>query len=322
MTDQLPAEDFVGLAPERIYNVRPIVLSGEIDAGMDLSGVVVVQDFLVLGADEGHLLQIFRHDPKSGTWRLHQRLALAKRDQETDIEAITYGAGCLYIVGSHSYHRRRMRPEFSSRRNRQRLQEIDRDSSRNHLYRVPFDSKGGKLGKVSDIDLSKRLGRDPLLKRFFGLPSKENGIDIEGMSFRRKKLYVGFRGPVLRENHVPVMVFEFDRLKEYQLRFVRLGGQGIRDMAALKQGFLVLSGPVNNSPGPFCLWWWDGFDQVPGKDRTVRDAVMLGAVSTPGGAKAEGLALVGQSEGQAEVIVVYETNTAAQAISMRVELPA
>jgi len=321
LTEQLTAQDFVGLAPERVDDVRPIVLIGDIDAGMDLSGAVVVDDFLVLGADEGHQLQIFKRDPDSGGWRLHERLALAKRDQETDIEAITFGGDCLFVIGSHSHRRRRMRPEFSARKNRQRLHEIDPDSSRNRLYQVPFDPKSGELGKVDCIDLSKRVRKDPLLKPFFGLPSKENGIDIEGMTFQDKRLYLGFRGPVLRENYVPVMVFDFDRPKDYGLRFVRLEGQGIRDMAALEQGFLILSGPVNDAPGPFCLWWWDGADQVPGKDRTVQDAVMLGAVSTPGGAKAEGLALLSQSDGRADILVVYETNTAAQAVSMRVDLP-
>ena len=179
----------------------------------------------------------------------------------------------------------------------------------------------GGLGKVDYVDLSKRLRKDALLKRFFGLPSKENGIDIEGMSFQRKRLYLGFRGPVLRENYVPVMVLQFARPKDYRLNFVRLDGQGIRDMAALEKGFLILSGPVNDAPGPFCLWWWDGIDQVPGKDRSVRDTVMLGAVSTPGGAKAEGLALRSQADRHADVVVVYETNTAAQAVRMRVDLP-
>ena len=103
------ARDFLGLVPERIGDVHPVVLSGDVDAGMDLSGAVVIADFLVLGADEGHQLQIFRHDPENDSWRLHKRLALAKQDQETDIEAITFGDGCLYVVGSHSCCRRRMR---------------------------------------------------------------------------------------------------------------------------------------------------------------------------------------------------------------------
>jgi hypothetical protein len=69
------------------------------------------------------------------------------------------------------------------------------------------------------------------------------------------------------------------------------------------------------------MWWWDGVDQVPGKDRTVQATTLLGSVSTPGGAKAEGLALLSERDGKAEVIVVYDTKTTAQAVSMRVQLP-
>jgi len=315
------SEDFAARPSERIENVRPIVLSGKIDAGMDLHGAVVVGDFLVLGADEGHQLQIFRREESSDTWCLQKSLALADQDQATDIEAISFGEGCLYMAGSHSFRRRRMRPDLPVRKNLQRLQDIDSESSRNRLYRLPFDPKSGKPGKVEWIDLSKWLRKDPLLKPFYGIPRKENGIDIEGMTFCHERLYIGFGGPVLRRNYVPVMVLEFERPKNYQLSFVRLDGHGIRDMAAVEHGFLILSGPVNDAPGPFLLWWWDGENQVPGKGRTVQSAVMLGAVSTPGGAKAEGLALLDESEGRANVILVYETNTAAQTVSMRVALP-
>ena len=214
-----------------------------------------------------------------------------------------------------------MQPEQSVRKNRQRLSDIDVESSRNRLYRLPFDLQTGKPGKLRRIDLSKRLRKDPLLRTFFGVPSKENGIDIQGMTFADDRLYLGFRGPVLRQNYVPVMALRFDEPKQYQLSFVRLDGQGIRDMAALDKGFLILSGPANDAPGPFCLWWWDGVDQIPGKGCKVRDALMLGAVSTPGGARAEGLALLSQADGVAEVVLVYETNTAAQAVSMRVSVP-
>jgi hypothetical protein len=315
------SEDFAARPSERIESLRPIVLSGKIDAGIDLRGAVVIADFLVLGVDQGHQLQIFRREQRSDTWCLQQSLSLADQDQETDIEAISFGVGCLYIVGSHSFRRRRMRPDLSVRKNLQRLQDIDSESSRNRLYRLPFDLKSGKLGKVDWIDLSKRLRKDPLLKSFYGIPGKENGIDIEGMTFRHERLYLGFRGPVLRDNYVPVMVLEFERPKDYQSSFVRLDGHGIRDMAALEHGFLILSGPVNDAPGPFLLWWWDGENQVPGKGRVVQDAVMLGAVSTRGGAKAEGLALLDESEGHAHVILVYETDAAPQLVRMRVTLP-
>ena len=90
----------------------------------------------------------------------------------------------------------------------------------------------------------------------------------------------------------------------------------------MENGFLLIAGPVNDAPGPFRLWWWDGEDQIPGKGREIRSAVMLGEISTPGGAKAEGLTLLSQQDRQAEIIVLYETTTATQAVRMTVELPA
>lgn len=287
---------------------------------MALSGVAVVGDYLILGADEGHCLKILRHDAGGGGWSPETRLSLATQDRETDIEAITFGDGCLYVIGSHSARRRRLKPDLSVRRNRERLLQIDRDRSRNRLHRIPFDPDTGRLGEVEWLDLSKRLRKDPLLKTFYGIPSKENGIDIEGAAYREGHLFLGFRGPVLRHNLVPVWVLDFARPKKYTARFVRLDGQGVRDMVALQQGFLILSGPVNDAPGPFRLWWWDGADQVPGRDCVARPAVALGAVSAPGGAKAEGLALLAEHGDTAEVLVIYETDTAAQAVCMRVAL--
>lgn len=305
---------------DRISDVSPVPLCGHIEASMDLSGVVVVNDFLILGADEGHRVQVLKWRKKDACWLPVHSFALAKLDQETDIEALAYGDGHLYVIGSHSHRRRRLKPELSVRRNRERLLQIQEQPSRSRLFRLSFDHKSGEIGRADSVDLSKRMRKDPLLKSFYGLPGKENGIDIEGMDFAGSYLYVGFRGPVLRDNYVPVMVLRFSSAKAYNLLFVRLDGQGIRDLVALKDGFLILSGPVNDAPGPFRLWWWDGRDQIPGKDRVVEPTLLLGAVSTRGGAKAEGLALLAENEGTADVLVVYETSTATQAVSMRVDL--
>ncbi len=321
MTETARSIENNGGPVELISEVRQVELRGEIDAALGLSGAAVVGDYLILGADEGHKLHILARTKDGMCWKLQRDVALAKDDQEVDIEAITYGDGALYVVGSHSCRRRRMKPELSVRKNLDRFLTVDRHNSRNRLYRLPFNAKNGEVGKADKIDLTKRLLKDPLLHVFVVLPSKENGIDIEGMAYRDGALHLGFRGPVLRGNYVPVMVFAFDHPKRYALRFVRLQGQGIRDMIAIDDGFLIVSGPVNDAPGPFHLWWWDGEDQVPGKDRKVRDAVPLGAVSTPGGAKAEGLALLEHSANRAEVMLVYETGTAAQAVRMRIELP-
>lgn len=320
MPDSASANRSSPLEGNRISQIRTVLLDGAVDAAVDLSGVALVGDYLVLGADEGHQLQVLAREPGVDRYRLQHKLALAKQDQQVDIEAITYGDGYLYVAGSHSRRRRRLRPELSVRKNRERLLDAAEQGARNRLYRVPFDPSTGQLGTSERIDLSKRLRKDPLLRPFSKLPSKENGVDIEGIAVRDTELHLGFRSPVLRDNYVPVMSVFFDRPKEYMLRFVRLEGQGIRDLVVLGDGFLVLSGPVNDAPGPFCLWLWDGADQIPGKDRSVRPARLLGEVSSPGGAYAEGLALLSTEPDSAQVLLVYDINNTGQAVRMRVNL--
>ena len=54
-----------------------------------------------------------------------------------------------------------------------------------------------------------------MLQRFTQIPSKENGVDIEAIAVKGKdgdKLHLGFRGPVLRDNLVPIMVLDFNRI--------------------------------------------------------------------------------------------------------------
>lgn len=319
LTDSGSRTDEDDSQASRIGDVQRVELSGDIDAALGLSGVVVEGHYLVVGADEGHKLHILRR-VDDDRWKLERSVALAKGDQEVDIEAITYGNGHLYVAGSHSCRRRLTKSDLSSRRNRERLLEIDCQASRNRLYRFKFNAKNGNVGKAEKIDLSKRFRKDPLLRMFCGIPSKENGIDIEGVTYSDGQLHLGFRGPVLRENHVPVMQLHFDHPKRYTLRFVRLDGQGIRDMVAVGAGFVIVSGPVNDAPGPYRLWWWDGKDQIPGKDRRIEAAVLLGAVSTPGGAKAEGLALLAETPEGADILLVYETGTATQAVRMHIDL--
>ncbi|MCB1723048.1 MAG: DUF3616 domain-containing protein [Chromatiaceae bacterium] len=322
MTDPTAETPPAGESREPISDIRPIALRGEIEAALGLSGVAIVGDYLILGADEGHRLQVLMREPDDHGWRLRRNVALATRDLEVDIEAITFGDGKLYVIGSHSSRRRRLLPHLTVKKNRERLLQVQRQKSRSRLYRLPFDAQTGEVGEPDRIDLGKRLRKDPLLRPFFEIPSKENGIDIEGMAYRDGLLLLGFRGPVLRDNYVPVMTLEFEHPKKYDLRFVRLDGQGIRDMVALEAGYLLVSGPVNDGPGPFRLWWWDGEDQIPGRDRTERETLLLGEVSTPGGARAEGIALLGQHGETVDAVVVYETGTTTQAVRMRIDLGA
>lgn len=144
---------------------------------------------------------------------------------------------------------------------------IKNESSRDWLYRVKIDSKGRDSGKQR-ITLRQILKNDRVLQSFSNIPGKENGVDIEGVAVKDDWLYLGFRGPVFRDNDVPVMKLKFDEPEgTYQLLYVQLGGRGIRDITSVSDGFLIVAGPVGDGPASFQLYHWNGRDVIPGKDR-------------------------------------------------------
>jgi len=289
----------------------------------DLSGVVKVGDYLVLGNDEGHQLLVCKAGDDANSWAAVERIELSSAKDETDIEALTYHDGFLYVIGSHSLRRRSLKPAIlTAKKNRKRFARVEAQKSRNRLYRIPFDKNSGKLGQPESVDLSKRLRKDVFLGPFTQIPSKENGVDIEGMAVHQGLVYLGFRGPVLRNNLVPVMVLDFEHPKRYELRFVGLRGQGIRDMVSLGDSLLLLSGPNGDAPGPFRLWHWNGNDQLPGSDRYVRPAKRLGNVSVPLGAKAEGLALLEAAGDDVELLLIADGVGEHRAQRLRLRIPA
>jgi len=289
----------------------------------DLSGVVKIGEFLLLGNDEGHQLLVCRRGSIPDTWEVEDSIQLSTSEEETDIEALTYADGYLYVVGSHALRRRSLKPATDTvKKNRKRFTRVEAQKSRNRLYRIPFDKDSGELGAIESINLSKRLRKDAFLGPFTKIASKENGVDIEGMAVHQGRLYLGFRGPVLRYNLVPVMVLDFDHPKRYELRFVDVRGQGVRDMVSLGDALILLTGPVSDAPSPFRLWLWDGKDQMPGNDRFVQPALRLGNVGVPTGSKAEGLALLDTDGDEVELLLVVDGVGSERAQRLRLMIPA
>src|SRR5262249_20245462 len=148
--------------------------------------------------------------------------------------------------------------------------------------------------------------------------------DIEGITIADGHVFAGFRGPVLRENHTPIMKFTFAKpIVTTELLFVNLGGLGIRDMTRARGGFLILAGPVGDGPGAYQLCFWNGRDCLPG-DRPVGTAgriVLLCNVPTPDDAKAEGLALLKETDFAYELLIVYDGLKDGGATRFRVSKP-
>ena len=133
---------------------------------------------------------------------------------------------------------------------------------RDQLFR--FKLKDGTAADLASTSLRAAIDADPVLKPFAALPGDEGGVNIEGLAARDGKLFVGFRSPVLKDGTVPVMVTTFDKPETNELRFVPLGGRGVRDLAAVRDGFLILAGPSVEAGGGFQIYFWDGRDCAPG----------------------------------------------------------
>ena len=296
-------------------------LSGNIKAREDISAVTKVGSYLVIGVDEGvgeaeneNVIQVLK-EVNSNHYQVSHEILLFKgskeEGKELDIEGIDVEGNTMYVVGSHSLRRKRIKSKKDYQKNREKFRDekIDHQKNRDWLYRVTIDSdvNASNLERISLRDI---INTDEVLKTFSRIPSKENGVDIEGITVKEEWLYVGFRGPVFRGNYVPVMKFKFEEPQEtYELLYVQLGGHGCRDIVSVSDGFLIVAGPIGDSSASYELYYWDGKDTIVGKDRAPKDIgkmELLGEIPTPEKGKAEGLAVVEESSTYYDVIIVYD----------------
>lgn len=227
----------------------------------NISGLVVTERFAVLATDEGNALQILKKDGARYVAQKHGVVRLTDNNAELDLEGLAWQAPYLYAIGSHSRKRKKIHPLESDKKNLNRLSRIIHEPSRHQLFQIEL-SNTGEVQQTRTLSLDEWIAEDPILSPFSALPSKENGIDIEGIAVDGKQLYIGFRGPVLRGNLTPILQFKLHQaaftLKKPELKLVNLGGLGIRDMAANQGQLWLLAGPVNELPHKFELFNWPG----------------------------------------------------------------
>ncbi|MGO7205162.1 DUF3616 domain-containing protein [Rhizobium ruizarguesonis] len=102
------------------------------------------------------------------------------------------------------------------------------------------------------------LERDLFLSPFRELPTKENGIDIEGLAVIGERVFVGLRGPVVGGMAVVAELFIDQNFTLLSARpyFLNLGGLGVRELTRDGENLLVLAGAVGEAQGPFTLYRW------------------------------------------------------------------
>ncbi|MFA1547137.1 DUF3616 domain-containing protein [Actinomadura chokoriensis] len=256
--------------------------------------------------------------------------------EEADIEGLARANGWLWAVGSHSLKRKKIKPGQSEAKARKRLATVVREDNRFILARLPLvtgedglpavvRADGDRTAAVLGLDkdsITDLLEDDPHLAPFLSIPSKDNGIDIEGIAAHGDRLYIGLRGPVLRGWAVLVEIRpETDpgdprRLRllpvgdggdRYRTHFLDLGGLGIRDLCPHGDDLLVLTGPSMDLDGPVRVVRWRGAATADAAEIVAADELeTLGELPYgDGDDHAEGIAVL--DEPGTRLLVVYDS---------------
>jgi len=297
INDRSWAADGVGLVDGAGTKIpgEAVEFHGGVVEANDVSGVAAVGDFLLIVSDEAKrptIVQVLKKD--GAAYEVVGSVPLPAGDDEVDLEAVTAEADMVYVTGSHSWSRNT---------NAGMVEQPKRKASREQFFRFRLLADGTAGPVEGPKSLLPAILASPVLKGFVGIASKENGIDIEGLAVKEGRLHFGFRGPVLRGGWVPVLSVAWDDPGGTgRMKYLQLDGRGIRDIAAVEGGFLVLAGPVGDSDQPFRIYFWDGADQLPGGENGPRPQ-LLGEFTDLGKAKPEGLAVL-QARGKTYDLLV------------------
>jgi hypothetical protein len=316
--------------------------------GDTFSALVLHEEHLWLGGDEGTSIDLMTRD-NTDNFGNHKRFDLSQLLQlpggakaEIDIEGLDVNGGYLWLVGSHSLKRNKPDDNSTYDENIARISDIAADGNRFMLGRVPISNgpdfrpvmQSGSLtaarlagGSQGDL-LTQSLKDDPHIGPFVpflsngkmvGIPSKDNGLDVEGLAVSGNRAFLGLRGPVLRGWAVVLELqmadssnglFGLEVLQEgrkYRKHFLQLEGLGVRDLAIHEKDLYILAGPTMVLDGPaFIYQWSDALDQL--SDSLTWLQSLKKVVSLPFGVRkdhAEGITLI-QSD-PLSVLVCYDS---------------
>jgi hypothetical protein len=269
------------------------------------------------------MVQVFTGRPETG-YTFVRDVELLEADgkcSEADFEALANAGDTLFAITSHARDRRKISPKRTLADNLERLSAdgITACASRHSLHRFTITAADAVVDAEPPVSLRTLIENHPVLAPFTALPAKENGVDIEGIVAVRGRLLIGFRGPVLRHNLVPILAVP-QTLSEIagdgvHTLFVDLHGRGVRDMTVGPGDTIhILAGPNGDEPQPYLIIAWNGRTQLPGNDRAADDPVRppdvrceLPAVVDAGGEhKPEGLAYVDTTADGDRYLIVFD----------------
>jgi hypothetical protein len=298
-------------APPAFEVLGPLEFIGDWDDSRNFSGTARVGSVLLVASDEIGRLQTGIMDSAFRVTRGADIVLQHEpgKDVELDIEALAIEGSTVYALGSHSRTRSSSDdPARTASKNHERLEQgAKQRPERDVLVRFTYDAATRQASGIARASLREAIAKHPVLAPFAALAGKENGIDLEGLAVDGSTLFAGFRGPVLRHGFVPVLRFTFDEPTAGKVLYVPLDGHGIRDIAKVSDGFLLLAGPVGDSDAPHRIYLWNGRDCIPGKGAGGGALRLLGDVPAPSRGKAEALLVTVDAAAHYEVALLFDS---------------
>ena len=276
----------------------------------------------------------------------HQRFLLQDYielfdDDEIDIEGMDFANGYLWLTGSHSTKRKKPKKD-DLEENLERMATITTDLNRFILARIPlidgkliksYSPQDGRTLTAACLQttdkrniLYEALSSDRHLRPFIesSIPSKDNGLDIEGLAVKEERLFLGLRGPVLRGWAI-ILELELTEIEsgvlglkeigdggaKYKKYFLDLNGLGVRELCWQGDDLLILAGPTMAIEGEMQIYRWCDAGQSDGDAIVERDEDELFPLFdlpfTVGSDHAEGLALYSCWEKEDGLMVFYDS---------------
>ncbi|MCX6465409.1 MAG: DUF3616 domain-containing protein [Pseudonocardiales bacterium] len=313
----------------------------------NLSAVRVEGEHLWLAGDETATLERLTLDSPTAPTRGDDQRTFALADlvdlpgppeEEADLEGLARSGDWLWTIGSHSLVRKRIKPHHSDAKAYKRLAKVrfepnrfviarlavqPGEDRRPELVRAAADGRRSAIvGAPGTENLADLIRGDEHLGAFLAIPSKDNGLDVEGLAVHGESVYVGLRGPVLRGWAVVLQVLPqedpddagrlvlgaFPGGERYRKHLLDLDGLGVRDLCPDGDDLLVLAGPSMALSGPVRVYRWHGA-AVAETSRVVRGAELtreLDLTHGEGEDHAEGIALLHPSASH-RLLVVYDS---------------
>lgn len=317
-----------------------VVMDGLLDQNIrdGVSSIACTGNYLWVAGDENVSIQRLEK-LKDGSYGnghnffLKDFIELPSLDEEADIEGMDVDGNYLWIVGSHSYKRKKAREDREDHEKEiDRLSQTKLGVNRNLLARIPLiqdeqgvyelvkewddpENPGKKLTaaklkhtKKKWSQLSKKLRSDKHLGSFIGLPGKDNGFDIEGLTVINNKIFLGLRGPVLRgwaiileigvkeKNGLLKLKKDPETGEFFKKHFINLHGMGIRELVCQGKDLIILAGPTMDLDGVMEIYRWKNGVEHQGGQMVLRKNIESIFIfpqegKVHGRDKAEGLAL-------------------------------